>query len=146
MTGMSPMANRASNPGLGLAILRLVVGIVFTVHGSQKLFTLGYAGVTGFFTQAGIPLPAVSAAIVIAVEFLGGIMLILGLGTRIAALLIAIDMLGAMFFVHLAGGFFLPKGYEFALTLCAASVALALAGPGIASVDGMMGRSKDSGV
>jgi putative oxidoreductase len=138
---MSPMS-RMSNPALGLAILRLVVGIVFTVHGAQKLFTFGYAGTAAFFTQAGIPLPGISAAIVIAVEFLGGIALILGLGTRIAALFIAIDMLGAMLFVHLAGGFFMPKGYEFALTLCAAAIALMLAGPGAASLDGMMGRSK----
>lgn len=133
------------NKRWGLTVLRVVVGIVFLMHGQQKLFGFGIHGTTAFFTGAGIPLPAVSAVVVTFVELLGGIALILGLGTRVAASLIAIDMLGAIFLVHLKNGFFLmpPKmGYEYALTLLAASVALALLGPGAAAVDAMFNKGK----
>ena len=82
------------------------------------------------FGGIGIPLPQVSAIVVTLVEFAGGIALILGVVTRWAAVLLAIDMAVAVGKVHLHGGFFLPRGYEFALTLLAACVALSLAGPG----------------
>ena len=72
--------------------------------------------------------------VVTLVEFFGGLALVLGLFTRWAAVLIACDMLVAVTVVHLRGGFFLPKGFEYALTMLAASIALALAGPGAAAL------------
>ncbi len=128
----------ASSAPWGTTILRVIVGVVFLVHGSQKLFSFGFAGVTAFFTHAGIPLPAVSAPIVTLVEFLGGAALLLGVGTRIAALLLVCDMLGAILFVHFKNGFFMPSGYEHALTLLAANLSLVLTGPGAASLDGVI--------
>ena len=116
---------------LGIALLRIVVGIVFAVHGGQKLFVIGIGGVTHMFQGIGIPQPHIAAIIVTLVEFAGGIALILGLLTRYAALLLAINMAVAIGKVHLRNGFFLNKGgYEFALTLLAACLALALTGPG----------------
>lgn len=128
--------------GWGVAFLRLVVGIVFLAHGAQKLFVFGIAGVAGFMGQGGIPFPMLAAIVVTAVEFLGGLALMLGLFTRWAAIPLAIDMLVAILVVHLKAGFFLPNGYEFAFTLLGATLALALLGSGEASVDRVLERRR----
>lgn len=98
---------------LGFVILRLVVGIVFLAHGWQKVFVFGLHGVTGMFTHMGVPAPSISAPLIMLIEFLGGIALILGVGTRIAALLLAIDMLGAILLVHLKMDFSRPVALSF---------------------------------
>ncbi len=128
----APAARRVD---VGLAILRLVIGAVFIAHGAQKLFVFGLGGVTGAFTQMGIPLPAVTGPLVALVEFFGGIALVVGLLTRLAALGLAINMLGAILLVKLGSGFFAPKGLEFELTLLAGALALALTGAGDFSID-----------
>jgi putative oxidoreductase len=128
--------------GLGIAALRWIVGLVFLVHGSQKLFVFHIAGTAGFFGKIGIPLPEVSAVVVTLVEFLGGAALILGIGTRVAAVLLAINMLGAIYFVHGRNGFMLPTGYEYALTLLVANVSLALSGAGMCALDNLISRTR----
>jgi putative oxidoreductase len=119
---------------ISLLVLRLAVGSVFAAHGAQKLMK-GVAATAGGFENLGIPLPMVAAVVVIAVELGGGIALALGLLTRIAGGLLAIDMLVAMLLVHLPQGFFLPRGIEFVLVLFGASVALAGVGAGALSLD-----------
>ena len=126
--------------GWGIAILRVVVGIVFLAHGGQKLFVWGLGGVAGFLAQIGIPAPMLAAVVVTLVECLGGLALLLGLFTRWAAIPLAINMLVAILTVHLRGGFFAPEGVEFTLTLLAANVALALLGSGEASVDRLFAK------
>jgi putative oxidoreductase len=119
----------------GLLPLRLVVGLVFVMHGGQKLLVMGIAGTAGFFGQLGIPFPGLAAVAIIVLEIVGGLALLLGFRTRVVALLLLVDMLGALFTVHLRHGFFLPEGFEFVLTLIGALLTLASAGPGPLAVD-----------
>jgi putative oxidoreductase len=124
------------SPGWGVLPLRLVVGLVFAAHGAQKLFSFGLAGTAGFLGSLGVPLPTVAAAGLIAVELLGGVALLIGAWTRAVAALLAADMLVAILTVHLRGGFFVPDGVEFVLTLLGGCLALAGLGAGPCSVDG----------
>lgn len=132
-----PSANQVN---VGLTILRAIVGTIFVAHGAQKLFVFGLAGVTGAFGQMGIPVPAFVGPLVAFVEFFGGLALVVGLLTRLAALGLAATMLGAILFVHSSAGLFLPNGSEFALSLLGAVTLLTLAGAGSYSLDAVIGR------
>ena len=118
-----------------LLFLRIALGAIFVAHGSQKIFVFGHAGVAGFLTTLGVPLPNISAYLLMAAEFGGGILLLLGLLTRIAALSILIAMLVALFEVHLSKGFFLPEGFEYVFMLIFSSLALLIAGGGRFAID-----------
>lgn len=128
-----------------LLVLRAVAGTVFLAHGAQKLFVYGFAGVIGAFEGMGVPLAGIAGPAVALVEFFGGLALIAGLLTRLAAVGLAITMLGAMVLVHLPAGFFLPNGMEFVLALLGAAVVLALTGPGAFSLDAVVGRRRARG-
>ena len=132
--------NNDTMKSTGLLILRLVFGFVMIMHGTQKAFEWTPAGTTASFEQLGIPMAAAAAAyFAMATELLGGIMIILGAGTRIAAAASVVSMSGALFFVHLAAGFSASKGgYEYVLTLAAVAAALALTGAGKFSIDALI--------
>jgi putative oxidoreductase len=125
--------------------LRLVVGLVFLAHGAQKVFQFGLGGTAGFLGGLGVPAPAVAALVLMAAEALGGLALILGAFTRVAAPVLAANMLVAILLVHLRAGFFLPGGMEFALTLLGANLTLAMTGAGPASVDAALAPPSASG-
>ena len=110
--------------------LRIVLGIIFIVHGYMKLFG-GIEGTTGFFTNIGIPLAGFFAYVVAIAEFFGGIALILGIFVKIASSLLAVDMVVAILVVHLSKGFLISNGgYEFTLVLLGGLIALILLGAG----------------
>jgi putative oxidoreductase len=129
-TNVPSAASPARRTDLALLVLRVVVGIVFAVHGGQKIFVYGFGGVIGAFGKMGVPIPTVAGPLIALLELLGGLALVLGILTRAAGVLLAVEMLVAILLVHLGAGFFNPNGFEFPLTLMAASVALALGGPG----------------
>lgn len=133
----SEAGRRQGNGSLdaALVVLRVVLGVVFIAHGGQKAFQFGIAGTGAAFTDMGVVLPVLTAAAVAFIEFFGGIALVIGLYTRIAAAGIAVVMLGAILMVHLPAGFFLPDGFEFALVNFAIAVAIAMLGPGAYSLD-----------
>ena len=135
----SPSSRQLS---IGLAVLRVAVAAVFINHGRQKLFVYGFAGVTGAFTQMGVPFPGVMGPLIGLLEFFGGIALVVGFLTRLLGVAFALDMLGAILLVQLKKGF---SGYEFEFLLLAASAALFLTGAGRFSVDAFIAdRDKSS--
>jgi putative oxidoreductase len=124
---------------LTMTILRVAVGVIMTVHGFQKLTDL--AATEAGFANMGIPLPAVTALLATAGEFLGGLGLILGLLTRIAAFGVFCTMAVAVFFVHLPNGLLASNnGFEFPLTLLCAAFFFIAAGAGPISLDAWLSR------
>lgn len=115
-------------------LLRVVLGAIFIVHGYPKLFKAeSRQQTTGFFASVGIHPALFWVLLVGVVEFFGGIFLILGLLTQIVALLIAIDMIVAMWKVKFKMGF--VNGYEFDLILLVVALSLILTGPGAFALD-----------
>ena len=126
-------------------VLRVLVGIIFAAHGSQKLFGwLGGYGLTGtgqFFDSLGLHPGALMALLAGSAEFFGGVALVLGLLVRPAGAVTAFTMLVAILSVHMSKGFFVDKGgIEYALALFAASSSLVFSGGGRASVDRALQR------
>ena len=128
-----------------LTFLRLVLGAVFFAHGAQKM--LGWYGGAGFdatmsiFTE-GMSIPAPLAFLAIATEFFGSLALILGLLGRVAGVAILVEMIVAVFLVHLPFGFFMNwtgiqagEGFEYHLLAIAIALPIAVKGAGAWSLD-----------
>ena len=128
-----------------LTILRLILGIVFFAHGAQKMLGwfggYGFHGTMGFFTQTmGIPAPL--AFLAICAEFFGGLGLIVGLLSRIAAFGIICNMIVAVLTVHIHNGFFMNwtgqqkgEGFEYHLLAIAIGLVILIKGAGALSID-----------
>ena len=132
----------------GVTVLRVTLGVIFLTHGYLGGFVFTPAGLAAFNTSKGIPLPVVTAWFVILGHFLGGALLVLGFLTRLGALIHVLIMGGAVLFVHLGQGFFMhgiivdasagkavSGGYEYALVLLMASVAILFLGSGPLAFD-----------
>jgi len=126
------------NPGLGLAILRVVVGIIFVAHGVPKL-TGGMEATAGYFASLGIPAPTLAAWAIALLETVGGALLVVGFLVVPVAILLALHMTTGIFLVHLANGFYVigpgQGGVEFNLLLVAALLAFVFVGPGAGALD-----------
>jgi putative oxidoreductase len=128
-----------------LTIVRLVLGLTFFMHGAQKMLGwfggYGFHGSMGFFTQQlGIPAPL--AFLAICAEFFGGLGLLVGLLSRIAALGIIVNMLVAIATVHHVNGFFMNwtgqqkgEGFEYHLLAIALAIVVLIKGSGAVSID-----------
>jgi putative oxidoreductase len=130
--------------------LRVILGIAFMVHGAPKLFSgQGHQQFQGMLGQLGVPAPQLMSWVVGIVEFFGGLALVVGAFTWIAAALLIVNMIFAMLLVHLPQGFsfiqikgmsdqgpvFGMPGYEVNLLYIAGLLALFIGGPGPLSVD-----------
>lgn len=145
---------RTDTHNFALAILRFIFGIVFFAHGAQKALGwfggYGFHGTMGFFTQQmGIPAPF--AFLAICAEFLGGIGLMLGFLSRVAAFGIACNMLVAVLMVHHQFGFFMNwsgtqkgEGFEFHLLVLAMALAIMVLGGGALSLDALLSRPEST--
>ncbi len=128
-----------------LTIVRLVLGVTFFMHDAQKMLGwfggYGFHGTMGFFTQQmGIPAPL--AFLAICAEFFGGLGLLVGLLSRVAALGIIVNMLVAIATVHHVNGFFMNwtgqqkgEGFEFHLLAIALAIVVLIKGSGAVSID-----------
>lgn len=132
-----------STTGFDSLPLRVGAGAIFAAHGAQKLFGwfggYGLEGTAGWMTSIGLEPGLLMAAMAGSAEFFGGLLLIIGLLVRPAALTLAITMLVAIVTVHLQNGLFMANnGYEFGLALLAISVALVFRGAGSLSADHLL--------
>jgi putative oxidoreductase len=138
-----------------LTVVRLVLGVVFFAHGAQKMLGwfggYGFTNTMGFFEHSGIP--AVFAFLAIAAEFFGGIGLLLGLLSRVAALGISCNMLVAIATLHYRFGLFMNwtgqqkgEGFEYHLLVLAITFLIMVRGAGALSLDGVLSRPAPSNV
>jgi putative oxidoreductase len=128
---------------IGLLMIRLVIGLTFMGHGSQKLFGwfggYGLKGTGGWLESIGIK-PGVTMALLAGLgEFVGGALFAAGFLTPVASVLIAITMLVAIVKVHGPNGYWVTQnGFEYNLILLVVAIGVALIGPGQYALDAIL--------
>ena len=133
----------ASMSDLWYPMIRIAVGGILFMHGWAKVTAMGAAGVTGFFTKVGLPMPGLFAYAAMFLETAGCIAVVIGLFTRFFAAALAIELLIALLMVHWANGFYVTvgkSGYEYVLFLGIVMFAIAIRGGGPYSVDRAIGK------
>lgn len=123
-----------------LFIGRVGIGIILIAHGWQKVITNGISATADDFQAMGVPLPGVSAWYAAIVELAGGVLLILGLLMPLVGLAVAVDMAGAIIFVHLEHGLFTPMGFELPLAIGVAALAMGFGSGRLAIDQALFGR------
>ncbi len=136
----------------GITLLRITLGVIFVMHGYLGLAVLGPPALAGYTIRMGYPpgLAGVLAWYLILAHAVGGLLLVIGLWSRLAALAQVPIMASAVFLHHLQQGFFMrgiivdaasgqaiAGGYEYALLVLVATVALIFLGGGALSIDGV---------
>jgi putative oxidoreductase len=159
----------AAMRSIGLLLMRITSGCLFAVHGYAKLFggegksvpprvrrylgdgfaqAMERGGVTNFsrgLDRMGVPAPKLMAAVVGATEFFGGVMLITGIFTRVAAFALAVNMVFAIKLAHWKQGLIgSASGYMYALSMLGGMLGLLSTGPGVFSADGNPERWLDA--
>jgi len=135
-----------------VALARIAFGVVFFAHGAQKM--LGWFGGSGFSATisgfAKFGMPTAVALFAIFVEFFGSLSLLLGLLSRVAALAIIIEMIGAVLTVHIHNGFFMNwmgnqkgEGFEYHIIAVTLAFLILVQGAGAVSIDHLV-SSRDS--
>jgi putative oxidoreductase len=128
-----------------LLFARTAIGVVFVAHGWHKLHTVGIGRTEQMFETIGIPAPSLSALYTTFVELVGGAMLIAGVLVPLAGVLLSLTMAGAFVFVHMDKGIFVSEGgYEYVLTLGAATLMLAVVGGGRYGIDGLFATRRST--
>jgi putative oxidoreductase len=125
-------------------LLRVVLGVTFLIHGAAK-FQGGIENTVGFFESLG--LPGFTAYVVALIELVGGLAMVLGVGTRIISVLFAIVLAVAIVKVKLAGGFLgngQMAGYELDFALLAVSIFLAITNKSLFALDNVIFQSKNA--
>lgn len=122
------------DPGWGITIVRIMMAVIFIVSGFKK-WQAGMGATAAFFTKVGIPLPGVAAPLVGTLEVVGGILLLLGIASRLFGLLFAIEMIVTAFYVKFPAQWFDPARID--LMLLAAGTMVVIAGPGRLAVDNL---------
>jgi putative oxidoreductase len=135
----------STRAGYGLTVLRIIVGIIFIAHGSQKLFGAfggyGLEGTGQWMESIGLTPGYLMALLSGGAEFFGGVAVLIGLLARPAAFILIGLLLVAIFSVHIGSGLFMSNnGYEFALALLSGSIAILFEGAGKLSVDGAIAK------
>lgn len=120
--------------------LRLALALIFIFHGYPKLFT---ARAQAYAAFPGMGFPWYFALIAGLLEFFGGCLLVVGLFTRLTALLFTVEMAVAIWWVHLGGGVLAVRNYQLPLILCVASFTLLVIGGGPVSLDRLLFKSKN---
>lgn len=141
-----------TNNDATVAFVRVLLGLVMLAHGLQKTFGwfggFGWKNTINYFTGS-VGLPVILAAIIILIESVGAVLLIIGFGARINALLMIFVILGAFFLEHLSNGFYMNwfgnhkgEGFEFDILFWAIAIMILVKGAGKWSVDGWLLQRK----
>jgi len=145
MNTLSIQNTLISTPSISTLPLRLIAGFIFSAHGAQKLFAwfggYGLDGTGQWMESIGLTPGYLMALTAGSAEFFGGLLLIIGLFTRLSAFVLSITMIVAIFSVHIHNGLFMSNnGYEFGLALLGISVALSIQGSGKYAIDNIIAK------
>ena len=130
---------------VALLVARVAIGFILLAHGWQKFDEFTLDGTAAAFGDMGVPAPAAAALFAVVVELVGGLLLIAGLLTPVAAALNALNLLGAFVIVHAGNGVFVDDGgFELVLALLAGLLVIGALGAGRYSADELLARRLDN--